>query len=190
MQKEIWTWTTPHLPEAARMARWGHFGTPVLVFPTAGGDFEEIERFHLIHAPGSLIETGRIKVYSVDGLAIRAWLRSAMPPEGCAHLQNLYDTFLLSKYLRGGSSQDFYFSSPLDYLPDLGEGAQLQQLRRRLLVLGTGEGGYEDPGQSRRMAHVIGTKGVPHRLNLWGPRRDHDWSTWREMLPLYLAELA
>ena len=24
------------------MVRWGHFGQPVLVFPTAGGDFEEI----------------------------------------------------------------------------------------------------------------------------------------------------
>ena len=35
------------------LVRWGHFGQPVLLFPTAGGDAEEIERFHLIDALGA-----------------------------------------------------------------------------------------------------------------------------------------
>src|SRR6185312_8664264 len=74
MQKQAWTWTTRHLPQPARMARWGHFGTPVLIFPTAGGDFEEIERFQLIAALGGLIDGGRIKAYSIDGVAVHAWL--------------------------------------------------------------------------------------------------------------------
>src|SRR5581483_6639759 len=52
MQKQAWTWTTPRLSEPARLVRWGHFGAPVLIFPTAGGDFEELERFHLISALG------------------------------------------------------------------------------------------------------------------------------------------
>ena len=52
MQKQAWTWTTQRLPEPARMARWGHFGTPVVIFPTAGGDFEEIERFELMLQAG------------------------------------------------------------------------------------------------------------------------------------------
>lgn len=51
------------------LARWGHYGQPVLLFPTAGGDAEEIERMHLIRVLGPLIEAGRIKVYSVDSLA-------------------------------------------------------------------------------------------------------------------------
>jgi esterase/lipase superfamily enzyme len=42
------------------MARWGHFGVPVVIFPTGGGDFEEIERFQLIAALGELIDGGRI----------------------------------------------------------------------------------------------------------------------------------
>jgi esterase/lipase superfamily enzyme len=29
---------------------------------------------------------------------------------------------------------------------------------------------------------------VPNRVDLWGPDHDHDWPTWREMLPKYLAE--
>ena len=39
-------------------------------------------------------------------------------------------TFDLSKYLDGKINQDFYFSSPLHYLPGLEDGPQLQQLRQ------------------------------------------------------------
>jgi esterase/lipase superfamily enzyme len=76
MQKVVWTWKSQWLREPARMARWGHFGTPLLVFPTAGGDFEEIERFQLIAAVGQLIEGGRIKVYALDAPMIRGGPRS------------------------------------------------------------------------------------------------------------------
>src|SRR5262249_48971230 len=75
MQKQAWTWTTHRLQEPARLVRWGHFGAPVLIFPTAGGDCEEIERFQLIAALGELIDRGRMKAYSVDGLGVRACLR-------------------------------------------------------------------------------------------------------------------
>src|SRR5882757_3155638 len=94
MQKQAWTWTTAHLPQAARMARWGHFGTPVVIFPTAGGDFEEIERFQLVAALGALIDGGRIKVYSVDAVAARAWLAANTSPQECLGLQERYNSFL------------------------------------------------------------------------------------------------
>src|SRR5690606_32827748 len=54
------------------LVRWGHWGQPVLVFPTAGGDAEEIERMHLVGAVSQLIDAGRIKVYSCDSVAGRA----------------------------------------------------------------------------------------------------------------------
>jgi esterase/lipase superfamily enzyme len=94
MQRESWTFSSPHLTEPARVVRWGHFGTPVLLFPSAGGDCEEVERFHLIGALAELIERGRIKVFSVDGIAARAWLRGTLPPEQCARTQSLYDTYI------------------------------------------------------------------------------------------------
>ena len=49
--------------------RWGTFGRPVLVFPSAGGDAEEIERFGLVDACGPLLAEGRVKLYSVDSVA-------------------------------------------------------------------------------------------------------------------------
>jgi esterase/lipase superfamily enzyme len=100
MQKQAWTWTTPRLPQPARMARWGHFGAPVLIFPTAGGDFEEIERFQLVAALGGLIDGGRIKVYSIDAVAVRAWLAATTSVRECISLEECYDTFLYEDVLR------------------------------------------------------------------------------------------
>jgi len=51
------------------MARWGHWGQPVLLFPTAGGDAGEIERRGLVGALAPLLETGRVKLYSCDSVA-------------------------------------------------------------------------------------------------------------------------
>jgi esterase/lipase superfamily enzyme len=243
VDKQTWHWHTRRLPEPARVARWGHFGTPVLLFPTAGGDFEEVERFHLVSALSGLIDAGRVKVYSIDSVAGKTWLQGTHSPEYCSRVQNLYDAFIyeelvphmrrdcqsdnaeiivtgasigafnalaslcrhpdafrlviamsgtydLSKYLKGRFNQDFYFSSPLHYLPGLQEGPQLAALRHRFVLLATGEGDYEAPGESWQIANVLGAKGIPNRVDLWGRERHHDWKTWREMLPKYLAERA
>ena len=98
-------------------------------------------------------------------------------------------TFDLSKYLHGRMNDDFYFSSPLHYLPGL-EGEQLDLLRTRMILLPSGEGEFEDIGESWRLAEVLGAKGVPNRVDPWGPEWRHDWVTWREMLPKYLDEYA
>jgi esterase/lipase superfamily enzyme len=94
MQKESWTFSSPRLTEPARVVRWGHFGTPVLLFPSAGGDCEEVERFHLVGALAELIDRGRIKIFSVDGVAARAWLRGMLSPEQCARTQSQFDAYI------------------------------------------------------------------------------------------------
>jgi esterase/lipase superfamily enzyme len=68
------SWHSEHLDRTVEIARWGDVGRPVLVFPSAGGDFEEIERFHMIDACSELIADGRIKVYSCDSANGRAML--------------------------------------------------------------------------------------------------------------------
>lgn len=241
--KESSTWYSPRLACDIRLVRWGHYGTPVLLFPTAGGDAEEVERFQLIGVLWPLIEAGRIKVYSCDSVAGRVWIDAGQSPAFRARIQNLYDgcirhevvpairvdcasddieivtagasigafnavasvcrhpdvfraaigmsgTYDLQPWLNGEFFEDFYFSSPLHYLPGLGEGAQLAALRRRFVLLAYGEGRWEDPEESWRLARTLGDKGVPNRVDVWGREWDHDWPTWREMLPRYLSDLA
>ncbi len=225
------------------MARWGEVGTPVLLFPTAGGDAEECERFGIIGALEPLLAAGRIKVYSFDSIAGRAWLRRDDPGHA-AWLQNAFDamvaeevlpliradcqaptievvtagasigafnavatlcrhadafraaigmsgTYDLGPWLGGYWSDDFFYSSPLHYLGGLNDDhPQLTNLRRRFVVLAAGQGRWEDPGETWKMAHALGSRGVPNRVDLWSEQHDHDWPTWREMLPLYLDDLA
>lgn len=240
--KDILRWHSPRVEQAVQLVRWGCLGTPVLLFPTAGGDAEEVERFHLIGALMPLIDAGRIKVYSTDSIAGQAWIARQHPAEFCACLQNRFDalvyheivpairqdcrspeieivatgasigafnavatlcrhpdafrlaiamsgTYDLSAYLDGRFNQDFYFASPLHFLPGL-EGPLLDQLRQRLILLPTGEGDYENIGESWRMAAVLGARGIPNRVDSWGTQWHHNWITWRAMLPKYLTEYA
>ena len=39
------------------------------------------------------------------------------------------------------------------------------------------------------MAETLGAKGIPNRVDDWGPEFKHDWPTWHRMLPQYLREL-
>jgi len=243
MQKDWFAWQTHRLPCPARVVRWGHYGRPVLLFPTAGGDCEETERQGLVGALAGLVDAGRIKVYSVDSVAGQHWISRQHSPEYCSRVQNLFDAYVseevvplirrdcaspgieiiaagasigafnavatvcrhpdafclalgmsgtydLSRHLQGRWNEDFYYSSPLHYLPGLTDGWQLDALRRRFVILATGSGRWEDAGESWRMADVLGSKGVPNRVDDWGPAFDHDWPTWKQMLPRYLGELA
>ncbi len=53
----------------------------------------------------------------------------------------------------------------------------------------SGQGAYEAPDASRRLAEVLGLKGIPHILDLWGHDVRHDWPSWRQMLPYHLGRL-
>ena len=92
--KDIFRWHSPHVEQEIQLVRWGQIGTPVLLFPTAGGDAEEVERFHLIGVLMPLIEAGRIKVYSTDSIAGKAWISKKHSAEFCSHLQNKFDALI------------------------------------------------------------------------------------------------
>jgi esterase/lipase superfamily enzyme len=240
--KSIEAWHSDRTQGAMRLVRWGFTGWPVLVFPTAGGDAEEIERRYLIGAVWPLIEAGRIKVYSVDSVAGKAWLDRSNPRHAM-WLQNRFDeaiyeeivpairadcdsedieivtagasigafnavaslcrhpdvfrsaigmsgTYDLSDWLHGNWSDDFYYSSPIHWLPGLEDEGKLDLLRSRFVVLATGQGRWEEPAETWKMAHALGAKYIPNRVDLWSHQHDHDWQTWIEMLPLYLDDLA
>ena len=97
-------------------------------------------------------------------------------------------TYRIQRFLDEQFSEDLYFASPLAFLPGL-EGRQLETLRARSVILAAGEGAWEDIGESWRMAEALGDKGVPNRVDSWGPEFEHDWGTWRRMLPQYLAQV-
>lgn len=87
-------WYSERLRTEATLARWGHFGQPVLLFPTAGGDAEEIERWQVIRALTPLIEAGRIKIYSCDSVAGRVWFNQEGSPEHRMWMQHQFHQYV------------------------------------------------------------------------------------------------
>jgi esterase/lipase superfamily enzyme len=240
--KETTRWYSERIQRDVQFVRWGHFGVPVLLFPTAGGDAEEVERFHVIGALEGLISAGRIKVYSCDSVAGQALITGEGPVAHRCWIQNQFHhlvrnelvpairhdcaspdieivtagasigafhalavlcrfpevfrtavcmsgTYDLTRFLHGSPTADFHIASPLHFLPDL-NGEALEGIRRRFVLFASGRGRAEDIGESWRAAHVLGSKGIPNRVDPWGEEWHHDWPTWRHMLPHYLGELA
>jgi esterase/lipase superfamily enzyme len=234
-------WYSHRVEQQVTLARWGEFGRPVLVLPSAGGDAEEIERNGLVDACGQLLAEGRIKLYSVDSVAGQAMMRKTGSPEHRLWLLNQFhdcirrevvpaihadlggreldviaagasigafnavavlcrypDVFCAAIGMSGSYhierfydhvwTEDLYFAAPLQFLPNL-EGPQLDKLRQRWAIFASGEGAWEDIGSSWQIADALGKKGIPNRVDNWGPEWDHDWGTWHRMLPQYLSEL-
>ena len=72
------------------MARWGTYGMPVLLFPTAGGDAEEVERHKMVAHLAPLMDAGRVKVYSCDSVAGKAMAERGGIPTSSLALFNLF----------------------------------------------------------------------------------------------------
>lgn len=240
--KSVTHWHSPCLEQHITLARWGHWGQAVLLFPTAGGDAEEVERMHLISAIQPMIDAGRIKVYSCDSVAgkslaerrgsveHRCWLlkqtgefivREVLPaitadcnghsseliaagasigafnavgmicryPNIFRAALGMSGTYDLESLMGFRGNEDYYLSAPVCFLPDLSDGEMLKKLQTRFVVLPFGQGRWENPDESWRMADLLGAKGIPNRADAWSHGHDHDWPTWREMLPRYLDEL-
>ena len=76
------------------MVRWGHYGTPVLLFPTAGGDAEEVERFLMLQVLAPLIDAGTVKVYSCDSVAGKAMVEQEGSPQHRQWLLNQFHQYV------------------------------------------------------------------------------------------------
>src|SRR5439155_909887 len=85
-------------------------------------------------------------------------------------------SYRIERFYDEAWSQDLYYSAPMQFLPGL-DGAQLDRLRQRQVILASGEGEWEDVGSSWQMAAALGDKGVPNRVDNWGPQWDHQWHT-------------
>ncbi|MBM4378749.1 MAG: prolyl oligopeptidase family serine peptidase [Deltaproteobacteria bacterium] len=94
MNKLVGQWNSERLQRAVKMVRWGHGGVPVLLFPTAGGDAEEVERFLMMKVLGPLIDGGRIRVYSCDNVAGKAMIEQEGSPQHRQWVLNQYHQYV------------------------------------------------------------------------------------------------
>jgi esterase/lipase superfamily enzyme len=94
MPKNSWSFVVPGLTAPIGVTRWGNFGMPLVLFASAGGDSLEAERLPLIAALTPLLDAGRIKVYAVDGTAMRVLLAGTAAPAARIQAQRAFDAWV------------------------------------------------------------------------------------------------
>jgi esterase/lipase superfamily enzyme len=93
-RREIGGWHSPSLGQPMPIVSYGHWGHPLLLFPTAAADFLENERFGLIGAVEPAIAAGRIRVFSIDSINRQAWMDRGLPVAEQARRQALYSRYV------------------------------------------------------------------------------------------------
>jgi esterase/lipase superfamily enzyme len=243
LKKDVFGWHSPALGLDMPIARYGDWGHPVLVFPTASGDFEEAERFFLIKSIERFIFEGRIQVFSIESINKYAWMNDRLSVAEQAHNQSQYSKYVENEvvphirrcmqsdgariavvgasfgcfyaanamfrrpdmfdilvgmsgifdlgpnYLHGYGNDDVYFNNPWSYISGMNNHELLETYRNNCQInIVTGQGQWEHPESSKKFSELLWSKSIPHNLDMWGHDVEHDWPSWRKMLPHYVAE--
>jgi esterase/lipase superfamily enzyme len=77
--------------------RFGHFGVPVLVFPSASGMAHEWDAEGMVEALSDLIDAGRIKLYCTESNVSEAWTRQDREPGWRLFRHSLFEQYVIEE---------------------------------------------------------------------------------------------
>lgn len=227
------------------VAAFGHWGPPLLAFPTERGAAWDWERTGMVAAIADALEAGHVKLYCVDSFDAWTWTAHDVPLEERARRHGAFEHWVVEHVVPwvrrdcggvadvavagaslgafhaanfalrradlfpralclsgvydiaaagwGERGEAMYFNNPMDYVAHL-HGDHLDWLRRRVrLTLVVGQGTWEDTtgalASTRAFAALLGEKGIPHDLDVWGHDMPHDWPSWHAQLAHHLPRL-
>jgi esterase/lipase superfamily enzyme len=78
------------------MWQYGHFGPPVIAFPTAGGYAHEWQAQGMVEALGDLLRAGRLKLYQPETNISRTWTADGEPADRLAR-HAAYERFVVDE---------------------------------------------------------------------------------------------
>ncbi len=243
LPREMFGWESPRLGIHMPIVRYGNWGHPLILYPTAQADLLDCERFYLIKALEPLLFAGRVTVFAINSINEHAWGQRGLPVAekarrqalysgyveeevvphirrcvqdesarigvtgasfGAFHAANqffrrpdLFDTLigmsglydLRTHYTNGFSSDDLYFNNPPSFVPGMNDGRMLDLIKHHSQIhILTGQGQWEHPEASVEFSRLLWAHGIWNNLDMWGHDMKHDWPTWRQQLPYYLAE--
>jgi esterase/lipase superfamily enzyme len=77
--------------------RYGHFGKPLLVFPTAAGFAHEWAAHEMTDVLSDLIEGGRLKLYCTESNVAEAWTRKEQAPDWRIRRHQVFEQYVLDE---------------------------------------------------------------------------------------------
>jgi esterase/lipase superfamily enzyme len=95
----------------------------------------------------------------------------------CVSMGGAFD---IHQFLDGYYDDNCYYNCPPDFVPNLSDPWFLDRIHRMRIVLATGETDI-CLAENRRMSEIMGARGIPHYLDVWGNGAGHDWPWWERM---------
>lgn len=89
----------PGLDRPGTLIRYGHWGRPVLVFPSEQGRAWDYESNGMVDAVRGLLDAGRVKLYCVDSFDHLTWSDRWIPLEERARRHRAYDAWITGPVL-------------------------------------------------------------------------------------------
>ena len=109
MERHITGWFSERLQKEMPVATYGHYGFALLLVPTAAADFLEYERFQLIDAIRPFIDSGKVKVFSINSINSESWLNNHMDPRHKALRHRVFNDYVYEEvipFIRNSTSAD------------------------------------------------------------------------------------
>jgi esterase/lipase superfamily enzyme len=88
---------SPAIGAPGGVIAYGHWGRPLLAFPSQQGPAWQYEERGMIDALAGEIDGGRVKVYAVDSFDSGSWYREDLPLEERARLHGRYEDWILNQ---------------------------------------------------------------------------------------------
>ncbi len=94
MKREYHRWYSSRLGLDLGVVVYGHWGPPILGFPTSAGDEWELEGQSMIGALAEFIDAGRIKFYTVNSINGLSFYNKGAHPFHRSYVQSVFDSYL------------------------------------------------------------------------------------------------
>lgn len=111
---------SPALGQKVHVWCYGHWGMPMLVFPSAAGMAHEWDANGMIDCLAPFINSGKIKVYCTESNISRSWVNREIHPEERVHRHQAFEHFILSDLVPA-----IYRDCNAEYLPMYTSGCSL-----------------------------------------------------------------
>ena len=99
MKRELTSWYSPSLDKEMPVVVYGDYGFALLLVPTAGADYLEYERFQMIDSLAPYIDSGKIKVFSINSINKESWLNDNMLGEHKGIRHNQYNHYVFDEVI-------------------------------------------------------------------------------------------
>ncbi len=94
MHTEYHKWFSERLQCDMELKVYGHYGKPVLIFPTQGGRYHESEDYGIIGVLEPFINGGKIKVVAPDSIDYEAWAHPSADVNHRAYWASQYEGYI------------------------------------------------------------------------------------------------